>query len=324
MAQQNSSRNTEEEENYTPPAPLVGASADALLKDAERRRELERDLTQMGMSAVEIRQLLNASSATSEPTEPLKAPKPVLPPMKSTPLPSLSTPKSKKRTSADELQVFAAEMMAKKTAAKVERVNVAMRDLPAFRESTMQEKRDAETLLRDASLLRRRERFGEAEEKCRQALALTPKDSAALEFLGDVLQGVARTDEALAAYKRALEADPKRSSAEGKYADLLTLQENYSSYDPEEVAKNPWAATLLSGLFPGIGQIYNGETIKGVFFFGLIAACYAYHGATHAPVPKGKMDWSQIMLLIIVGVIWIVSMADASSTAKRLRNNPRW
>lgn len=324
MAQKNYPHNVEEQEDFTPSAPLVGTSADALLKDAERRRELERDLAKMGMSAGEIRQLLNANSATFEPTEPLKAPKPAAAPVKPLPVPPLSAPKSKKRTSADDLQMFAAEMMAKKTAAKIERVETAMRDLPAFRESTAQEKRDAEALLRDASLLRRRERFSEAEEKCRQALELSPKDSAGLEFLGDLLQGVARTDEALAAYKRAIEADPKRSSAEGKYADLLTLQENYDSYDPEEVVKNPWAATLLSGLFPGIGQLYNGETVKGFFFFGLVGACYFYSSLAHAPSPKGRMDWSHIMLLIVVGVIWVVSMADASSTAKRLRNNPRW
>ncbi|GDX41138.1 hypothetical protein LBMAG21_14300 [Armatimonadota bacterium] len=324
MAQQNNSRNTEEEESFTPPAPLVGTSADSLLKDAERRRDLERDLTKMGMSAGEIRQLLNANSATSEATELLKVPKPAPSPLKSAPMPSLAAPQSKKRTSAEDLQIFAAEMMAKKTEAKVARVEIAMKDLPAFRESTVQERRDAETLLRDASLLRRRERFSEAEEKCRQALALSPQDSAALEFLGDVLQGVARTDEALAAYKRAIEADPKRSSAEAKYANLLTLQENYQTYDPEEVGRNPWVATLLSGGFPGIGQIYNGETTKGLVFFGLLAACYFYSNMPHAPVHKGRMDWNQIMLLIIVGVIWVVSMADASSTAKRQRSNPRW
>ncbi len=32
--------------------------------------------------------------------------------------------------------------------------------------------------------------------------------------------------------------------------------------------KNPWVALVLSFLFPGIGQIYNGQAAKAVFFFG--------------------------------------------------------
>ncbi len=323
MAQSKHSQ-PEEEEEVTLSSPLVGTSADALLKDAERRQELERDLTRMGMSAQEVRQLLNANSTTSEAKELLKVPKPTLPTPKSTAPPTLSSPKHKKRTSAEELQSFAADLMAKKSAEKVERVQVAMKGLPEFREASIDQKRAAENLMREASLLRRKERYKEAEEKCRTALELVPKDAASLEFLGDVLQGVARNDEALAAYKRALEADPKRTSAEAKYADLLTLQENYEAYDPEEVSKNPWVSALMSALLPGAGQIYNGEWFKSIFFGMILAALYLYRAGSHVPTPRGKMDWNQMMFLIIVGVIWVVAIADASISAKRLRDNSHW
>ena len=73
------------------------------------------------------------------------------------------------------------------------------------------------------------------------------------------MQGVARTDEALATYKRALEADPKRSSAERKYGELLVLQQNWHLADPEAVDANPWFARLLSMMLPGLGQFHNGE-----------------------------------------------------------------
>ena len=30
--------------------------------------------------------------------------------------------------------------------------------------------------------------------------------------------------------------------------------------------RRPWLAALLSGLFPGLGQLYNGEGLKGLLF----------------------------------------------------------
>ena len=39
--------------------------------------------------------------------------------------------------------------------------------------------------------------------------------------------------------------------------------------------KNPWVALVLSFVFPGLGQIYNGQPAKAlVFFFAFVGAIY--------------------------------------------------
>jgi TM2 domain-containing membrane protein YozV len=67
--------------------------------------------------------------------------------------------------------------------------------------------------------------------------------------------------------------------------------------------KSPALAVLLSFLLPGLGQIYNDEAKKGVWF--LIAAVV-----------------SSLMIIILIGllttpIIWIWSMVDAYQVADR-------
>ena len=216
------------------------------------------------------------------------------------------------RASMESMQAYAAELMAQKAAAQVQTVREVSLDLPPFRESSMQEMRQAEPLLRDAAMLRRKEKFRDAEIKAREALQFVPKDAAALELLGDIVQGVARIDEALALYKRALEADPKRSSAERKYGELLVLQQNWNAVDPEAVDRNPWFARLLSLLLPGLGQFHNGEIGKGVFFLGLDAVCFfllrsPFGFGTHHPI-----GLSQIACIVLTVVVYIAALADTN------------
>ncbi len=194
---------------------------------------------------------------------------------------------------------------------------------PAFRESSPAELREAEPLLREASLLRRREKYAEAESKCREALNRVPNDAAALELLGDIFQGVGRVDAALAAYQRAGQADPKRASAERKYADLLTRQQDYSHFDPEAAIKNPMIATLLSCLLPGAGQFYNADITKALFFF----VCDIVFGYLIAWSPwgfksghrGGGVSGSLMALSALSGILYIASATDALVTAKRNR-----
>jgi TM2 domain-containing membrane protein YozV len=74
-------------------------------------------------------------------------------------------------------------------------------------------------------------------------------------------------------------------------------------YTPQPVAvreeKNVAAATILSVLFPGAGQAYNGQALKGA---GLLI-----------------VTWVAYMLLIIVGVILSVFVIyDAYITAQKM------
>jgi len=63
--------------------------------------------------------------------------------------------------------------------------------------------------------------------------------------------------------------------------------------------KNPQIAVFCSSLIPGLGQVYNGETLKGfVFLIGTLLGLF---------------------LLLIPGlVVWIYSMYDAHITAGKM------
>jgi TM2 domain-containing membrane protein YozV len=63
--------------------------------------------------------------------------------------------------------------------------------------------------------------------------------------------------------------------------------------------KNPVFAAGLSLLFPGLGQVYNGETGKGILVLFLVLA--------------------GLLVMLIPGVaVWIFGMYDAWATARRM------
>lgn len=249
------------------------------LTNIEKRRKVEKDLATMGMSPEEIRRLLDAPTDTM-PTKPDK-PQPTLPvPAPPTPTnaqPARNSARQKLNAKATELESFAAQLSATVSAKRVNEIETAAKNLPAPREATPEETRKSENLMREAYNLRKREKYADALIKCREALELTPSDAPVLELYGDLLQGVARIDEALAAYKRATEVDPKRLSAERKYGDLMMRQKVWDTgLDPETVPKGPRVASLLSLLLPGAGQLLNGEKVKGFFFLAVVGGCLAY------------------------------------------------
>ncbi|PKL63112.1 MAG: hypothetical protein CVV31_02445 [Methanomicrobiales archaeon HGW-Methanomicrobiales-2] len=63
--------------------------------------------------------------------------------------------------------------------------------------------------------------------------------------------------------------------------------------------KNPAFAAGLSLLFPGLGQVYNGETGKGVLvLFGVLAG---------------------LLVMLIPGIaVWLFGIYDAWATARRM------
>lgn len=289
------------------------------LTDAEKRRKIELEMTKLGLSPEEVRRLLNANAHTAD-VAPIPLPKPTLIPPTSLPM-ATQAKKGPDRVTADSLQAFAAQLKSQKDAERQVSITTAAKSLPEFRESSVQEVRAAEALLRDANMLRRREKFAEAEAKTREALELNPKDGSALEFLGDILQGVARVDEALAAYKRALEADPRRSAAEKKYADLLMRQESWVNYDPEASAPNVRFSVLLSLCLPGAGQFFYQSYVKGAAFLVLdVIVGYLLFFSSLGVADKHKhsgISPSLIALLSFTAVLYIAAIADTIAESKR-------
>lgn len=300
------------------------AGRDVLLQDEARRRQLEAELARLGMSPEEVRRLLFARPDTSAPSagrmEPGVPPAslPVVAPLPQTgPVPVTRT-----GAGGASLQQLATQAVARSMERLMEAIEEAARALPAFRESSHAEVQQAEVLLREAHLLRRRERYPEAIARCREAIDLVPGDASALELYGDLLQGVARIPEALAAYRQATLADPKRASAERKYGDLLMRQQQWDIGDPEAVPKNGVVAAMLSLVVPGAGQIYNGEGIKGLFFllgtaFSLFLIFWSPWGLN---ARQTGINPVLTATLIFVCVLYLISVTDAGMTARGARS----
>ena len=77
-----------------------------------------------------------------------------------------------------------------------------------------------------------------------------------------------------------------------------------------EVKRNPGVAAVLSFFWCGLGQIYNGQILRGIllmFLYGLlIAVALAY-----------SSDFG-VVLFVFPFVLWIMGMVDANNTAKRI------
>ncbi len=266
-----------------------------------------------------------------DPTRAMDAPNSTPPAAKTLSVPAAAPPQ-------DPLSIDAADLAAAATLAQAKAADSVSLNVPEFRESSAEEIRQAELLLREAHLARRRENYRLAETKCREAIALVPKDASALELLGDLMQDVARINEALAAYRRATEADPKRSSAERKYADLLMRQQDWGGIDLEAVPKNPWFSVLLSLLLPGAGQIHNGEPIKGLILMVSAALCLlgwslgstapeAGTSAKGTASPPGvsaptarhatPVNTKAMIPMVLGGMVYIYALADANLGARR-------
>lgn len=126
------------------------------------------------------------------------------------------------------------------------------------------------------------QRVEEAEKAARELLEIAPRSTTSWELWGDVLLAQGKIEEASDALKKAVELEPANADAERKYASVqLDLQQAKWEREALEsgdlsrfrgaVNKEPGTAAARSALFPGLGQVYNGEYEKGLvmFFVGL-------------------------------------------------------
>ncbi len=271
----------------------------------EQRRKLEHDLMRLGVSPDEIRRLLDADSTGIDP------------PVTQAALPSGSTP--------DDIVRMARAKEAARLAGILEKAEKSVLNVPEFRDATPEETRKAELLLREAALLRRRQQYKQADAKCREALQLCPRESSALELLGDLYQDNAQVELALAAYKRAVQADPKRSAAEKKYADLIAMQQRWDMLEQEEPDRNPRYALFLSLLLPGAGQCYNTEYAKGVVLFVLDALLFWM--LAYSPMGFTKQAGTHTSLYVSLGIttaIYLWATWDAVNGTKPRHGKSGW
>lgn len=101
-------------------------------------------------------------------------------------------------------------------------------------------------------------------------------------------------------------------------AQLRTDSAEVARRDPGPLQeKDPRLAGALSVFVPGLGQMYAGETVKGVvltglFVGGIVAVIGADIGQTNASITPG--GWSAVAL---VGGVYLYALIDAPFAAHR-------
>ena len=140
--------------------------------------------------------------------------------------------------------------------------------------------RELSRLAAAANLQRMRGQWAEAEETCRKALAIAPKDVVFHEMLGDIIYECGRLGQALEQYKIAMTLSPGKPLLEMKYAkvvlefgeteraralaeDMITNPRKYTARE-----RRPITALVASVVVPGLGQLYNGQPLKAGIIFG--------------------------------------------------------
>jgi tetratricopeptide (TPR) repeat protein len=137
-------------------------------------------------------------------------------------------------------------------------------------------------------------RLEEALAVAEQMAATWPNSTTVAELLGDVYAAADRLAEAEAQYRRAAELEPANADAQRKLGEVVLrradaqLQQRQWELQLQAQAlrgaarPEPDAAALRSALFPGLGQLYNGEYEKGFLLAAaaLVALGLAVHGLT--------------------------------------------
>lgn len=183
----------------------------------------------------------------------------------------------------------------------------------------------------DISLLVRRGSFAEAEATAQGILAARPGDAFAHETLGDVLAGRGDADGAKAAYKAALAHEPGRASAESKFATLTlegaesrrrsALGVGYAAEDTHLIrsgaGRGLWAGIVGSAICPGLGQIVQGQVVKGV----ILVAIYVAGLGMLALLPKGSPGQSYFgpgfwIISALMTADWVYAVADIAFASK--------
>ena len=147
------------------------------------------------------------------------------------------------------------------------------------------------------------------EDACRHVLEIDPEDIRAREMLADFLHARGKLDDALAEYRDLLQMDSSLAAVERKYAkvaleigerDRLRHSVEDMLANPEkkaEAKRHAGIAIILSFVAPGVGQIYNGELVKG----GIILGAYLLSLLVIAISPGTGAFIRQSLYIIMVG-----------------------
>lgn len=195
-------------------------------------------------------------------------------------------------------------------------------------------------LLTEAHLRLRQEQYADARARLDAAKAIAPDDPAVLELDGDLAFAQHRYKQAELTYRRAFELDRTNTRVEDKYATALlkgsefqfnTIPDVDDSFWSMLVKRPPWASTLLSAVLPGLGQLYNGDLLKGgalvfveimcwSFILGVIHQLHqAGTAATLVTILPALLHGAGILMLLVMLAAWGYGIIDAYLTAKSMQ-----
>jgi len=187
-----------------------------------------------------------------------------------------------------------------------------------------------DVMLTEANRFRGRGLLGEAAAKCREAIAADANYWQAYELMGDILRQQGRPQEAIEAYRWAIEHNPERAALQDKTAracvDLayqkyayLWLQDRDAQGLPK---RNPGVSALLSAVLPGLGQCHNRHFARGAIVLGVFAVLLLTLGAQAMSFLVGKsavqgyfsvfFSGRTLYVVIVLAAIWLYSVIDAA------------
>lgn len=185
--------------------------------------------------------------------------------------------------------------------------------------SSYEQEHEIERLLTLANIQRNRGQLTEAEDACRKALEISPRNVGALEMLGDILNDCGKFDMALCEYKSALGALPGNAVLETKIAKVILeiaererekaiaqdMLDNPHKYTARR--RNPLLALICSSVVPGLGQLYNGELVKAVIICGTFLLFILSYALFQPPYPQ-RIDNIQMFIISTNEFVLVLGM----------------
>lgn len=75
---------------------------------------------------------------------------------------------------------------------------------------------------------------------------------------------------------------------------------------------------ILSIIFPGLGQIYNKQTSRGIVL-AILGAIMVYGAVSGARIARHAGNFERNTSIIVYIIIWAASLYDTNETNKRIR-----
>lgn len=94
--------------------------------------------------------------------------------------------------------------------------------------------------------------------------------------------------------------------------------------------RNTLVAVFLGFVMPGLGQIYNGELVKGISYFILIPTLFAVGIRTILLLPDRLLIYGALAVMIAAGALYIFTIVEAFNQASKtdisymLKSYNRW